>query len=983
MVNLEQGYYFGSIERRATQKSYFTSDDYFCKLLDAAGYDTEAMKQDYRLTPINIDSVYVDFAKYHREIDYSNVDWAALEEGARWLAEHKLRSCKRKFRILTYDEVYELIDRTKSATAFLNTHFKNKGEVLDSEDFKYSYVQFLYGYAKGEAYYFPWLTFQKEEIRPGEKVDLSKFRSVIVGAVYSLVTGHMVYNDMDAATAEHWREYGTGIGFPIFGGSYDYMCKDFEDGKAFGFSDVGKYDSVQAARLNQLVDIATNACYERRFVKFYDLLGSLAPKAAELGLEDFKVDTYYLRHRLTEDVNIGPVILPRGEMYLTSRGEKSGSHRTGPGNVDRHKIVEFASASKFYASLTDYHKDGNFAQHTGDDKLAKGPNLNCINAADKMWESLGAEVDSHTATRLEDCTYLSTVPQRIILNGVPFWVPKFNTAKVLSGLICKLGERTLDNDVNRLSSAQLLAEFSDDRTGIERVIELYLKENPDARGHPSFKTRQFRISMYVGTFQSGFTNFTNLTQLRPEGNEHVNGVKNVYEMADVAIKTKILPKKGRNKKRANRKAKATVKVAVAGTNRPRARKNRRKASFRPAALANDYTIPASYHRKRVGKFKGEEAMFIEGQEFVGNVTSMNGQYLDLWTLPLNPLSFQRSRLEAAAMLFTKFKFTEVTMEYIPTVAETQSGTIMMTHLLDPEIGMGKEGTVGLCDAYANVPDAKMAPVRVRFSHRFTPSGPDDKEYYINPDLNNEDRLTVQAIMKVHQVSQMSGAIALGTLLLKYKCHLYGAVLSANDFSAYNSCPAVTAANTTTAVAANSIGFYDGGVTQGVKIAPGSACGMANQTLYLIFTNFGFGYAEALSFYWVMTPIDISASNAFTWIYKDAVSATDGNGNPGVSGSIGGGGTVPANGTVYFTNSYQVPNYLKKFFPAPKDLKPGEIVRATAKPTSEPATIEKHTLQLSKDQLRDLSPDVMKLLERDFIVLPQIKYAPQTGAAEAI
>jgi len=468
--NLSDYHYMGAIEKRATQKSNYVADNYFRALLNEAGFDVPKLVEMYRLTPISTDSVYKDFAKYHKKLDYSNVPWDRLEIGSRWLSEFKLSVLGRKCNVLDYDSVVETIDRSKSATALFNTHFKNKGEVLDSEDFKYSFCDFIYKYASGEATYFPWVTFQKEEIRPGEKIDIEKYRSIIIGSIYSLILGHMLYNDMDSEIASKWLAYGTGIGMSCFGGDYDAMCRQMANANCYGYSDIGQYDSRQAAMLCQEVCYVADSVYNDHYMYLYDMLGSLAPYAQTLKIPNIKVNTFVLRNRLNEDCVFGPIILPRGEVASTDRGEKSGSDRTGPANVDRHKIVEFAAASYYFPNLKAYHAAGHFAHQTGDDKIAKGPDYSVIDKADYIWETLGATVEKNHATKIEDCVYLSTKPFKVKYLEGYWWVPIFNTCKIIAGLASKLGERTLDNDVQRLPASQILSFFFPDRKRKDKVI---------------------------------------------------------------------------------------------------------------------------------------------------------------------------------------------------------------------------------------------------------------------------------------------------------------------------------------------------------------------------------------------------------------------------------------------------------------------------------------------------------------------------------
>jgi len=491
----------------------YSDDPDMQKLLTGRGCDVSTLRGMYDLTPILTESVYKDFAKYHETLDYTFNKMEYLEQAAEWLYQRKMNVLKsRRPHYLNFDEVLEGIDKTKSATTFFAGHplYKNKGSVLLDVDFLKSFVIFLDGYSKGEPYYIPFSAFQKEEIRPHEKILLKKMRSIVVGSIYSLILGHMLYEDMDIKMQEGWIEFMTGIGMSPFFGDYDRFIRRVmkPKNKFYWYSDIGKYDSRQAFIFSLYESYVSSRVYGDHRPMFYDLLGSLKKYAEELGIEDFELNPTYLRCRLVEDECLGPTILPHGEVVLTERGEKSGNHRTGHANTGRYKLVEFTAASQFYDSLADYERDGNVEFHTGDDEIGSGPRLDVHEETLSIWRSLGADVEDHVVDNIYDTEYLAARPVMVKLdNGLEFFAPSFNTSKVVAGLCFKNGNPKKDPliDMNRLCAARLLAQWTDDKDMLTGVITDWKKANPFFADHILVNHSEREVvSFYIGDFESSF-----------------------------------------------------------------------------------------------------------------------------------------------------------------------------------------------------------------------------------------------------------------------------------------------------------------------------------------------------------------------------------------------------------------------------------------------------------------------------------------------
>jgi hypothetical protein len=247
----ESDIYLGSVNRRPQLKGMYTTDLYLVSLMNKVGFDVEELRKLYSLTPPSPMSVYKDYFKYHVELPYysqpSLIDYKSLRRGAKWYTRFVMRSIGNIVPALfDYDQALLFIKRTTSATAFWSEICHDKGEVLDSPEFKLSYFRFVLGYAKGEAFYLPEQAIMKEEIRLTEKIMSQSHRSIIVGALYQLILGHCSELDLNLLCALNWLQYRTGMGMSFFSGNYDDKFKNLENKAVYYFSDISKYDSRQA-----------------------------------------------------------------------------------------------------------------------------------------------------------------------------------------------------------------------------------------------------------------------------------------------------------------------------------------------------------------------------------------------------------------------------------------------------------------------------------------------------------------------------------------------------------------------------------------------------------------------------------------------------------------------------------------------------------------------------------------------------------------
>jgi len=502
-VYLPESAYVGSIFSHVKEKPQFVKDDYFKRLLIESGMDYDRIRLMYNLTPIRAESVYKDFSKYFNVVPKLLIDdFSFLEESALWLYRFKARCFTNNPRILNYDLVVEGLDKNKSATALFNKHFPNKRELLDDNEFKDSYVRFVKNFLTDHNYKTLWLAIQKEEIRPFEKIQDLKFRSIIVGSIYSLILGQTFTDDIDSILTERWDTYRCGIGMSFFHLDYDKMTRNFEGFPIHFVMDLSKFDSGQMSFMTSLEHKCNALLLRRETCTFYEILGSLSVNAHEMGFSDFSFSVPLIMERLAY-VSQDPTILPYGDFYSTNGGEKSGSWRTGHANSARNKMVEFASAIKLGYTFEDYMASDYYIHHTGDDNKGRGLSDLLFKEIELFWKRIGLDSEVRYPKTLYESDYLSTLPVLVETYKQKAYMPVFNTAKIFSGLVFKMRDRTIESDISRLVATEILSYFSgSDLELIRNMIQLYKTDHPDLINHPSWLLNHEIMQLYFGEYET-------------------------------------------------------------------------------------------------------------------------------------------------------------------------------------------------------------------------------------------------------------------------------------------------------------------------------------------------------------------------------------------------------------------------------------------------------------------------------------------------
>lgn len=309
----------------------------------------------------------------------------------------------------------------------------------------------------------------------------------------------------------------------------------------------------------------------------------------------------------------------------------------------------------------------------------------------------------------------------------------------------------------------------------------------------------------------------------------------------------------------------------------------------------NFTPPKRAFVALSGKFKGKDAIIVEGLDYLGtlSVTTANTNY-PAFTQPLNPISVPNTRLAIEASLWTKYSFLEAEIIYIPVVSTATSGTILLTHVDDPEVPIPEPATVGYVNALSQPEHATWVQVFNEGHMKWSPAKGDKREFYINPDLQNEDRLTVQANLIVVQAVGVGSNFTAGMLYYRYKVALYNKIISVDQFSNTQS-RLVTAGTATSNV---SVKMVDNGRTGALTMACAAGENVIdNGVTYFVYGNFSLGGFRAFEIYYWQVGETLTTQQKIYTSYSDAANQTSEN---YLAGSWLGSDVLPANATLYYT-----------------------------------------------------------------------------------
>jgi len=313
---------------------------------------------------------------------------------------------------------------------------------------------------------------------------------------------------------------------------------------------------------------------------------------------------------------------------------------------------------------------------------------------------------------------------------------------------------------------------------------------------------------------------------------------------------------------------------------------RDKAIRPPVALG--YKYRGSQVNLKLTTFRRRDAIRIVGTELIGPVTLFAENYREMMSIPLNPLMISESKLSVQAKLYTKFSFKSVRFTYKPSCGTSTSGQALMSHIDDPELPAGKDGSLALLKALSSVKGCTDGPVWSEISHGWNPFLDDRREYYINPDINGENRLTIQAIFKMIQAVAGAAEAQTGMLYMDYDFTLYDSILNTESMAALTAYPAYMGTTAT----ADAFHFVDSGSWSNLLVRPPST--MTIGTIQPFYCNFGIGSMETAKVYYTFR----QSADAASYIWDNPTYALTGSTSGRVSGSLFGTTTLPENATCW-------------------------------------------------------------------------------------
>jgi len=262
-------------------------------------------------------------------------------------------------------------------------------------------------------------------------------------------------------------------------------------------------------------------------------------------------------------------------------------------------------------------------------------------------------------------------------------------------------------------------------------------------------------------------------------------------------------------------------------------------------------IPHNYYSTKYGrrKINGNftDSIRIQGRDLVGPIQVQGNAYFNIFNQPLNPLSVQGTRLSQEAALWQKYKYNRVKIIYSPSVDSTHSGMILVSHLDDPEFISPSMGSINYVQSMSEPIAARSTQIFKPCAMSYTP--PQDKEYYIQPDVEGEDRLTVQSIIKVIEMvtSDLTAGTQIGMLYIEFDITLYerAYVSPTSSMATWQQIPVKAALATPTNT--SYINIWDQGGWNPLKITLGTGSPMVGNIFEIVF-NFDLGYMKAMKSY---------------------------------------------------------------------------------------------------------------------------------------
>ena len=363
----------------------------------------------------------------------------------------------------------------------------------------------------------------------------------------------------------------------------------------------------------------------------------------------------------------------------------------------------------------------------------------------------------------------------------------------------------------------------------------------------------------------------------------------------------LMSKPGKGSKKAAKKAEKEIVQRVERREKPKPKpkpkpQNKPVNTPRPLPSAVPVRFTHTIRQNKVSKveltrYKGRDAMRMSGNDFWGVLTTGGNSNVAIYNMPINPLAVVNTRVAIEATLWTKFHYNSLTIEFVPNVGTGQNGALMGSHVTDPEMVLpANPGSLAYTSALMSSKGAVISPYYQSWKHTVRPED-NGKEYYIQPDVADEARLTVQGVAKIVQMTQDNPG-AVGFIYVHYDLVFYDKVMGVNP-TAMSQVPLTTG----TAVANTTVKLADGGWSGVLTLSVVSGdTRFSFSTTYAVYFNFEFGGIEAMTiYYWKMA----SSTPGGGDLYLTPYDAQNGTTENRVHGSFGSFAYLPTNAVMYY------------------------------------------------------------------------------------
>jgi hypothetical protein len=288
----------------------------------------------------------------------------------------------------------------------------------------------------------------------------------------------------------------------------------------------------------------------------------------------------------------------------------------------------------------------------------------------------------------------------------------------------------------------------------------------------------------------------------------------------------------------------------------------------------NYFTQTKLSKKGTNKYGGSsliEGTLLKGRMLLSDISvpavAQDAKYTDIFAISLNPQSFQNTKLAVTAALYTKFKFRSFDVQWIPSLGTTYANPIAIYCVRDPEMKLnGAPGTFAYAQAISQLPDVHTFPIWQEQTARFRFSN-DGSSFFINPDVDGEDRFTNQGQVSILIYGAPFVASSLGLVAVTYECEMWEPTFSVNAFQGAIQIPSWNISTPSTSTLVDNIGGY-----VSVYFPAGgdpAYAALSLGTVYQAVTTYTMGHFRAWQIGWFKTPASYaSATSSVMYKTKD-------------------------------------------------------------------------------------------------------------------